>query len=73
MTNNSLHLDIKKFYRSLSKEEIKQAIESRYKEQLKTYKAMMDSIIKIDTEPKVKEVLYYVIDGERVYPKFNLL
>lgn len=73
MTNNSLHLDIKKFYRSLSKEEIKQAIESRYKEQLKTYKAMMDSIIKIDTEPKVKEVLYYVIDSERVYPKFNLL
>lgn len=73
MTNNSLHLDIKKFYRSLSKEEIKQAIESRYKEQLKTYKAMMDSIIKIDTESKVKEVLYYVIDGERVYPKFNLL
>lgn len=73
MTNNSLHLDIKKFYRSLSKEEIKQAIESRYKEQLKTYKAMMDSIIKVNTEPKVKEVLYYVIDGERVYSKFNLL
>lgn len=73
MTNNSLHLDIKKFYRSLSKEEIKQAIESRYKEQLKTYKAMMDSIIKVNTEPKVKEVLYYVIDGERVYHKFNLL
>lgn len=73
MTNNSLHLDIKKFYRSLSKEEIKQAIESRYKEQLKTYKAMMNSIIKVNTEPKVKEVLYYVIDGERVYPKFNLL
>ena len=31
MTNNSLYLDIKKFYSSLNKDEIRQAIESRYK------------------------------------------
>lgn len=71
MINNSSHLNIKKFYHSLSQDEIKQTIESRYKEQLKAYKAILDSIIKVDSEPKIKEVLYYVIDGKRVYPKFN--